>query len=1639
MAKKKAVLDSTLPTPSLIVPIAAIGASAGGQEAVVELLTHLSPTTGLAFVYIQHLDPNHDSRLVDILARATDMPVLEAQHLMRIHPNHLYIIPPDRDLEVLDGVLTLVPREPRPAIHMPIDQFFLSLAERQKQGAIAVVLSGTASDGTLGLRAIKSAGGITFAQDETARFQSMPRSAIMEGVVDRVLPPVEIAREIERLSGQVAIFGQTTQTEDPEAEEAPETTDESTTDSNEDLRSIIQLLRRAANVDFSHYKMTTIRRRIIRRTLLYKLDSLHDYAEYLRQHPEEASLLYDDLLINVTTFFRDTETMDYIQKVLLPLILRDKPAQDPIRIWVPACSTGQEAYSLAMMLLEVLGDRALSRTIQVFATDLSESAVAKARLGSYTRGEVMDVAPGRLQRFFTKVDDHYRINKAVRDLCVFAPHNLLKDPPFSRLDLVSCRNLLIYLDSTLQRKAIVTFHYALNPSGYLVLGRSESVGNSAPLFASMEKIYKVFSRKNDVDSRATFTLTPRHADSAQGPNRPSATPGTNGQARTGTPDRTPATGGGLLPDLDKVVDSLLLNQYVPASVVVNQDLEILQFRGSTGLFLEPSPGKASLNLIKMARPSLVFELRNVVHKAQKLGEPVRKNGLEVKIQGKVHYVAIEAIPLDTATEERLYLIVFTEIEAPIVPVTRSTDARNRRIKELEIELANLREDMRSIIEEQESSNEELQSANEEIISSNEELQSINEELETSKEEIESTNEELLTINQELQVRNDQLSEAYQFAEDIFGTIREATLVLDTDLRVKSANPAFYNLFKLSEETVERRLIYELAHRQWDIPELRLMLTDIITSDAQFQGFELTYSSPDVGEKILSLNARRVVRQHESILLAIEDITEHRRAQRLLAEREAWFHQIADYAPTLIWVTDAKGQFTFLNKVWLEFTGRSLDDVLAHGLATGLHSDDQPTYQQRYDAHIRSREPFSAEYRLRRHDGHYRWMLENAQPMLGADGAFSGYIGSSVDVHLQKETTQELDRLVRERTEALTEANAIMRIALNASNAGIMHWDWCSNATVWDDRGQEIIGFTSDEELTRIDGWLNRIHPDDRERVMLQAQESMETEQDFWIEYRVIHDDGSVHYVVNSGRSIKDQEGKPLNSNGLVMDITNQKKIQEKIQETTDRLQSVFDAVPAMVSLLEAIHDEHDQPVDFVISGVNQSTADFQGQTPEQLRNKLVTALPPDRFPANLLDQYRSVYRTGKLLIQEYFYNPPISEWYATYVMRQVDGKGVVAVALDITERKEAELLLHSTAMNLQAVLNSSPAAIGFLKPIRDPESKDVIDFRLVVCNEGFAQIAGRTQDQIAGLLASQLTDTLWQAHTIEIIRGVMETGKPFVDERHDAATDEWMTITLLKYDEGVVLTGQDRTALKKAEQQQEHWLDELEKSNENIEVLKTLRQHIRERGEFLRSTSHDLRGNFGIIQGAATLLDMATSDEERAQMLDMLQRNLRQATHMLTELLDVARLEAGQEKRQITHFDAAELLGGMVESVQPLADTRGLWLRWEGDENLVVEGDMVKVRRIGQNLLLNAIKYTKTGGVTVIWKAATADHWHLTIADTGPGLPTGVGGHSHHSGEGIGLLITKELCDLLDCRMDVDSQPGVGTRFVLTFPRTYPA
>lgn len=982
-------------------PIVAIGGSAGAIEAITQLLKNLSPDTGMAFVYVQHLDPTHESMLGPILSKATAMKVSQIEENAKLEPNHVYVCPPGKEMTIQDHNIKLHPLTARPVLHSPIDRLFFSVAENQKKGAIGIVLSGSASDGAAGLKAIRSAGGLTFAQDSSAKFQSMPKAALAENAVDLVLSPSEMAKELDRLSKNSDLLE--TVMNDIEAKNIlPE---------DENLDEVFVVLKRAVGVDFSFYRKNTIRRRIVRRMLLHRFPTLKEYVQFLKQSAEESEALYRDLLINVTSFFREPGAMEYLKKSVLPRILKSKASDESIRVWVPGCSSGEEAYSIAILLMEVLGKKASNTTVRIFATDLSETAITKARAGIYAPSELGGISPQRLQRYFGKTDGNYRIVKLIRDSCIFSQHNVFKDPPFSRIDLVSCSNLLIYLENVLQKKVIATFYYALNPNGYLMLGKSETVGGSQNLFAPLNKKYKIYKRKKDANGKAIMEMNFSFPEweKLPAPGQHRVIPKENNREKS----------------LESFVDNLLLKSFIPPSVVVNQDLEILQFKGSTGLFLEPSPGKASLNLLKMARPGLGFELKNAVHKVIKSGEAYSKAGLEVKYDNKIHWVNIEVMPISIASNGSVFLIVFREsMPFPIESLTKGNSAKDKRIKQLEKELMASREDMRSIVEAQEAVNEELQSANEEVVSSNKELQSINEELETSKEEIESTNEELMTINRELQERNEQLADAQEYSSMIISTILEAVIVLDKDLRVVSANQTFYKNFHCKPKDTEGRLFFELGNGQWNVPDLQKVLEDASPEKNEYVGCELTLEFPTIGKKTLTFSVKKINRKstkQQLTFLAIEDITEKEAAAKIIAESEAWFRNVADNSPTMIWVAGPDKLRTFVNKTWLEYTGRKVEQEIGSGWMENVYKDDLGSLLKIIDTSYHNREPYQVEYRLRRHDGEYRWIMATGKPTFSTLGSFSGFIGACHEVHDQRIQNEELEKKVKERTYELTQA------------------------------------------------------------------------------------------------------------------------------------------------------------------------------------------------------------------------------------------------------------------------------------------------------------------------------------------------------------------------------------------------------------------------------------------------------------------------------------------------------------------------------------------------------------------------------------------------------------------------------------------
>jgi len=953
-------------------PIVGIGASAGGLEAFTELLRHLPDDTGMAFVLIQHLDPKHASHLAQLLAKVSKMTVTEVEDDTRAEPNHVYVIPPKCNLDISGGVLRTPPRPDR-GRNMPIDSFLGMLAGDRGRKAFGVVLSGTGTDGTLGLQAIKAAGGITFAQEKrSAKFDGMPESAIAAGGVDFVLPPAGIARKLVTMARHSYVTF------------APLKEIESPGEPGAELGRVFQLLQSAAGVDFTHYKHSTIKRRIRRRMALRGFEKLEDYIGDLEGNPAEARLLCEDLFITVTAFFREPTIFQELKKRVFPALVAHRT--EPIRIWVAGCATGEEAYSIAMCMAEFMDDAAAPVPFQIFATDISETAIEKARAGVYSQAAVASLSPKQLARFFTRSERGYQIAKSIREVCVFARHDLASDPPFSKLDLISCCNVLIYLGTVLQRKVLSILHYALKPAGFLVLGPSESTGAFSDLFNQVEKKRKIFRRL---------------------PSAGAPVPTLGESSRAGLREGIAKD----IRDVHREADRLALAEYAPSGVVIDDAMNIVQVRGHTGRYLELASGELNHNILNMVREGLIAGLNKAIQTARRSNAVAKEEGLRIERSGQFIEVKIKVIPFreSSSSKQRYFLILFEDTGAGPKPASAQGAATNHKTSKrdgeaarLRLELAATKEYLQSVIDEKESALEELKSASEEA-------QAGNEELETAQEELESANEELNTLNEELKTSNTELSQVNRdltnllesinvplimvgkdlrirrftraiepmlnliasdagrsitnlesrvelpnlrrllldameggdrkphdvrdmhgrwfslrilpsvgsnrkidgavmmlididaakrgldFAKAIVETVREPLVILNHSLKVVSANKAFYETFQASPQETEGRLIYDLGEGQWNIPKLRELLDNILPARSTFRDFEVSHEFARVGRKVMLLNAREVFdanAQERTILLAIEDTTDRKRAEDALMATNAELQNFA---------------------------------------------------------------------------------------------------------------------------------------------------------------------------------------------------------------------------------------------------------------------------------------------------------------------------------------------------------------------------------------------------------------------------------------------------------------------------------------------------------------------------------------------------------------------------------------------------------------------------------------------------------------------------------------------------------------------------------------------------------------------------
>lgn len=982
---KESTISESKATSSDLLSVVGIGASAGGLDALKKLFGAMPEDPGLAFVAVPHLSPTHESLMVELLAQHTTMPVVEVEDGMPVERNCVFVIPPNNSLIIRDRTLYLSPPPETASAQTAIDSFFRSLAQDVGERAIGIVLSGTGSHGTLGIQAIKGRGGMIMVQDPaTAEHDRMPVNAIATGLVDYVLSPEAMPAALI----QYVTHARGNGAWNPEPPTLPE---------EDYLTRILALIRARTSHNFSSYRKNMLLRRVQRRMGLCHIEHTDDYITLLRENPEEITLLIRDVLIGVTSFFREPEVFQVLEQDVIPQLLERTDASNPLRVWTPGCSTGEETYSLTMLLIEQLQKANRPINLQIFATDIDEAALETARQGIYPESIAADVSPERLNSFFTREDHHYQVNKQIREPVVLATQNLISDAPFSRLDLISCRNLLIYLEPEVQQKLIPLFHFALKPDGFLLLGSSESIGRREDLFETVSRKWRIF-RRVGVVRRDLLEVPIQSTTQVPQASRPVGT-----------------TGGRGTPGFVEVMEKAILADYAPASVLINRGYEILCVQGPLVNYLEFPSGELSRDLMSMVRAGLSSRIRAACHRVSRENQTVIDTDCQVRRDsGYVPCtITVKSIP-GPQEAEGLMLITFVDRIVGPEPEPERPDRESleesRALQQLEDELKATREDLQSTIEEMESTNEELKASHEEAMSMNEELQSTNEELETSKEELQSVNEELTTVNSQLRDKLDELEKANNDMANLFANTDVGMLFLDTEMRIRRFTPSAGGLLQLISTDVGRPfgVFSSKFHDDQLIQNARQVLETLTPIEKETVSGDRYW--------ILRIVPYRAQENRiEGVVITFLDITEHQRAQRALQESEQRLALATEATGAVVWDYDLITDTVWWDQDHVRLFGNrpTLSRDSWQGWTDHVHPEDRPRFVDSLKAAIEgTAEHWTCEYRYERSDGIFAYVLDQGRIERDDAGQAVRMIGAMLDVTEQKRAEETLRRTER---------------------------------------------------------------------------------------------------------------------------------------------------------------------------------------------------------------------------------------------------------------------------------------------------------------------------------------------------------------------------------------------------------------------------------------------------------------------------------------------------------------------------------------------------------------------------------------------------------------------------------------------------
>jgi two-component system, chemotaxis family, CheB/CheR fusion protein len=1713
-------------------PIVGIGASAGGVRAFEQFFKRMRPDSGMAFVVVQHLASDRKSELPRILQQHTAMSVCEVDDGVLITPDCVYVIPPSQQLTIRERTLRLTDPASQRGHSAPLDVFFRTLAEDQKEFSIGIILSGQGTDGAAGLRAIKQAGGITMVQKpEEAEYDSMPASAIATGIVDFVLPLDQLADRLLELSQR---------DEHPLAER----TEEIPKDDATALHSIFAHLRTQTGHDFTHYKRSTVLRRLERRMLVHQVEHLSDYLAILLEKPDEVSSLLNSLLISVTHFFRDTEAFKALEDQVISRLFREAP--EGLRVWIPGCSTGEEAYTLAMLLAEYRSRHDEAVGFQIFATDIDASAIEIARDGIYSEAIASDVSPERLERFFAWEGEGYRVRKELREKVLFAAHSLIKDPPFSRLDLISCRNVLIYLNRDVQDQVFDLFHYALRPGGYLFLGMSESADRVSNLFTTLDKKHHIFQRRSVARTMPRLTAPP-----VTRLERPEPLPSRKGADRRAQ-------------SFAELHNRLLLERYAPPSIIVSESNDVLHVTGNAGRFLQIREGEPTQNILRMIVKELRIELRTSLHQARQQGQPVRSGAVRLNLEGQPRQVTLFVLPISEPEGVSGFLqVVFEEMPAktleapPAVPT--ETD---RLIEQLEDELLRSKESLQASIEDLERSNEELKASNEELLSTNEELQSTAEELETSQEELQSMNEELVTVNLELKEKIEEVSRSNSDLQNLIISTDIGTIFLDRELRIKRYTPRISDLFNITPSDIGRPLAHfthridydnllELADRvlnrvtsiereirsrddRWylvrilpyrtvenkidgvvvtfvDVTDRRRAETILTRQQQQIRAlvehapdviarfdreYRHVYVNPaieqitgmarqnflgktnreldfpaesnalwenalrqvlDTGKELTTefeyarlgktyyFSSRLVPERGpdgtvETVLAITRDISDRKQKENALQDSERRFRNMADTVPVLIWVSGPDKKCTYFNKSWLEFTGKKLEQEVGDGWTEGIHPDDFERCTHTYESAFDAREAFAMEYRLRRYDGMYRWVLDNGVPQFSLEGEFLGYIGSCIDIHDAKELESKL------RQRALQQA-AVAELGLRAlETASIQE---LMDLVVGRICETLEVSYCNIYELQPDGRFMLRAGSGWRPEIVSQApieavgtlaayalQASVPvTVENFATETRFSPSTLLQEHEVTSGMSVsirgtsgpfgvlgvhttelrnfsKDDQNFLQAVANLLGDAIERLRTQELFRQ--GQQEQADHALRESEGRWRRMVEQNPDPVMISAQGkvlyINPAGARLLGAAgPEELAGRSLFDFAPEHFHSEGQARLKTVEKgqpttplvtrllrlDGSEVEAETFSTPIIFEGQPA----------AQTVIRDLTGRRNAEEEVRRSEERFAKAFRAAPVAMMITR---------LGSGRIVDANEHFEQMTGFAREEVVGRKAAKVGLSV---HRIlrDRVGNILEQTEGYENIEALISTKSGDTLDVLSSGEVIEFGGE--TCLLSM------FYDITERKQLERTVLEIAEEERRRIGQDLHDGLGQQLTGIAFLSKVVEQNLKAASSEQAQQM------------HRIIELLSQAVSYTRNLSRVLSPVDVQA--DGLADALRRLAgsteDYFSISCRFEAEPDVRVanSGMATHLYRIAQEAVNNAMKHAEAQGI-VIQLSVVNDHGVLRIQDNGRGLPDTSGALP----SGMGMRTMRYRSNVIGGTLDIYPAEGRGTVVEVRFPRS---